>query len=856
MTAIPPPPAHAVERPRLRSRLDAALNAPLSVVVAPAGSGKTVLLSQWAASHPDVRVIWIGLEPADSDPRRLLDHLLSAVLPPGHRTTDLGRPHAVTARAFGRPVLESLVGVFREHPPVVLVLDDLQHLAGSPLLPDLWWLADNVPEHTHLIFSSRIDYGLGWGRHRLSHSLIELRQSDLALDEAASATLLERIIGAPVSPRTLAAIMERTEGWAAGVVLTGLGLRSEADPEQFARELRGTDRLISEYLSEQALAQQPPERRSLLLRLSVLDRMSAELVESILSVDDATSLFEELERESMFLVALDRDRAWFRFHPMFRELLRYRLKAERPGAATEILTAAADWHLARGDASSAIAYLLEAGSWERAAAVISGRGREMLERNDTVSVSRWLDALPGEFRATRPDVEILRGMLMMMNGDAARAEDVLREQADRPTLAPGRSAIIHTYLAARVQFRPDPRVALQAAESAVTLLGENPDLRPPELLGLTHPHLLRTSSLTSAGRALFLSGDLGAARRRFDEALAEPGAQYSLYRIHLLGSLALLEAWAGRLRLAAAISEEALDLAAETRLLAHPSPADAFLAAALAAVERGAPSAAATPLHEGALRAAANHRTQLMWIAHLTKVLSEGDVVDPVDHVPSTPPPIVAAALEAEQARTLRLAHASNGGLRHPSAGRWSPLVFEAIATALTRNRPDLARAHLDAVSPEPPESVPLAGVEQLILRSWLDARERGTGAGADAMHRALELASQHDLVAVFVRAGPEVMRLIADLPGTSTPFRASVLERASLLRRARSSSPELAEQLTDRELEILAYLPTRMTNIELAARCYVSPNTIKTHMAHIYRKLAVPNRNSAVARAQDLGLI
>lgn len=854
MTAIPPPPAHAVERPRLRSRLDAALNAPLSVIVAPAGSGKTVLLSQWAASHPDVRVIWIALEPADSDPRRLLDRLLSAVLPPGHGMRDLGRPHAVNARAFGRPVLESLVGVFREHPPVVL--DDLHHLAGSPLLPDLWWLADNVPEHTHLIFSSRIDYGLGWGRHRLSHSLIELRQSDLALDEGASATLLERIIGAPVSPRTLAAVMERTEGWAAGVVLTGLGLRSEADPEHFASELRGTDRLISEYLSEQALAQQPTERRSLLLHLSVLDRMSAELVDSVLSVDDATSLFEELERESMFLVALDRDREWFRFHPMFRELLRYRLKAEHPGAANEIRTAAADWHLARGDAPSAIDYLLEAGSWERAATVISARGREVLERNDTVSVSRWLDALPGEFRATRPDVEILRGMLLMMNGDAARAEDVLRAQADRPALAPGRSAIIHTYLAARVQFRPDPRVALQAAESAALLLREHPDLHPPELLGLTHPHLLRTSSLTSAGRALFLAGELVAARRRFDEALDGPGAQYSLYRIHLLGSLALLEAWAGRLRLAAAFSEEALDLAAETHLLAHPSPADAFLAAALGSIERATPSSAATPLHEGALRAAANHRTQLMWIAQLERVLSEGDAVDPLDHLPSAPPPIVAVALEAEEARALRLAHATNGGLRHPSTGRWSPLAFEATAAALTRNRPDLARAHLDAVSPEPPETMPRARVEQLILRSWLDARERGAGAGAEAMHEALELASQHDLVAVFVRAGPEVMRLIGDLPGTSTPFRASVLERANLLRRARASSPELAEQLTDRELEILAFLPTRMTNIELAARCYVSPNTIKTHMAHIYRKLAVPNRNSAVARAQDLGLL
>jgi LuxR family maltose regulon positive regulatory protein len=826
------------------------------VVVAPAGSGKTVLLSQWAASHPELRIVWIGLETADSDPRRFLDHLLSAVRPHGREARDLGRPHAVNARALGRPILASLVGVFREEAPVVLMLDDLHHLAGSPLLADLCWLADNMPEHAHLIFSSRIDYGLGWGRHRLSHSLLELRQTDLAFDETASATLLERIIGAPVSPRTLAAVMERTEGWAAGVVLTGLGLRSEPDPEHFASELRGTDRLISEYLSEHALAQQTPERRSLLLRLSALDRMSAELVESVLSIDDATSMFEELETESMFLIPLDRNREWFRFHPMFRALLRYRLAAEHPKAAKEILRSAAEWHLANDDPPSAIAYLLEAASWERAAAVISERGREVLERNDTVSVSRWLDALPADFRATRPDIEILRGMLLMMNGDAARAEDVLREQADHSALTPGRSVIIHTYLAARVQFRPDPSIALQAADSAAELLHEHPELAPPRLLGLTHPHLLRTSSLTSAGRALFLSGDLAAARRRFDEALADPGAQYSLYRIHLLGSLALLEASAGRLRLATAVSREALDLAAETGLLAHPAPADAYLAAALVSIERGTPSSATVPLHEGALRAAANHRTQLMWIAHLENILSDGEVADPADLPPSIPPPIVSAALEAEATRVLRLARASDGDVRHPPARRWSPLAFEAAAGALTRSRPDLARAHLDAVSSEPPESMPRAGVEQLILRSWLDSREHGSGAGADAMRRALELASQHDLVAVFARAGPEVIRLVADLPGPPTPFRASVLERASVLRRARATSPELAEQLTDRELEILAYLPTRMTNIELAARCYVSPNTIKTHMAHIYRKLAVPNRNSAVARAQDLGLL
>lgn len=220
------------------------------------------------------------------------------------------------------------------------------------------------------------------------------------------------------------------------------------------------------------------------------------------------------------------------------------------------------------------------------------------------------------------------------------------------------------------------------------------------------------------------------------------------------------------------------------------------------------------------------------------------------------PPPLVAVALEAVAARAHRLDGGDASGYQHSPSRVWSPLVFEAAATALSEHRTDLARSYLDAAAPEPSEYSPRCAVEQRVLRAWLETSERGRGAGAAMLRSALDLAARHDLVAVFAHAGPEVMRQIADLPGTPSPFAARVLERASTLRRPRATCPELAEQLTDRELEILAYLPTRMTNTELAARCYVSPNTIKTHMAHIYRKLAVPNRNSAVARAQDLGLL
>lgn len=232
--------------------------------------------------------------------------------------------------------------MFRENPGIVLIVDDLHLLSDSALFVDIWWLAEHLPENTRLVFSSRIDFGLSLGQHRLRHSLLELRQADLAFDESTIATLLERIVGAPISAGTLAAVMERTEGWAAGILLTALGLRSRPDAERFARQLRGTDRLISEYLSEQALAQQTPARRSLLLRLSALDRMSADLVESVMDISDGAALFEDLERESMFLVALDSDREWFRFHPLFRELLRYRLKAQGGVAATRHAVTRAD----------------------------------------------------------------------------------------------------------------------------------------------------------------------------------------------------------------------------------------------------------------------------------------------------------------------------------------------------------------------------------------------------------------------------------------------------------------------------------------------------------------------------------
>ncbi|SFS01255.1 LuxR family transcriptional regulator, maltose regulon positive regulatory protein [Microbacterium sp. cf046] len=852
MTTSPPSPPHAVDRPELRARLDSALGAPLSLVVAPAGSGKTVLLSQWAESRPDRRFVWLDVDPVDDDPIQFCRRLLAGLRAISPSAGELGPLLTIGGGGLGRPLLESLVALLADHPGTVLVFDDLHNLSNRAIVNDLWWLADHLPADTHMVFSSRVDIRLAWSKHRLRYALVELRQAELAFDDEVAAEVLHRIAGVPASTATVTSVMDSTEGWAAGVQLTAIGMRHQDDPDQFARRLAGTDRFISEYLSEQVLSAQTENRRDLLLRLSVLDRMSPGLVESVLDVADAASLLDELERDSMFLVPIDGGHEWFRFHHLFRDLLRYRVRARYPQEEARILSAASVWHAEHGDLAAAIDCQLQARSWGSAMDLIMARGREVFERGQTTSMVRWLAAVPEAERRARPEAEALYGIVLGMSGQFALGEDVLRELAANDALEPGLMLIVQTYTAALVQFRAPASMSLEAARDALRLLREHPDVPVPDLIGLTDRALLQTLALGSRGRAYLFAGDLVAAHQWLARTLDSPGAQYSAYRVHLAGSMALVEAWAGRLGIAKALADEALELARDVGLLVHPAPADAYLALVMVAIHRGRPQTAAFALHEGGVRAASNQRTQLMWIAALEAVLA-GAPRDPAAEPVSTPPSIVQDALDAATHRARRLS-GETGAIARPPAG-WTPLRVEAIAEALTARRGGDARALLEGSGFQAHEAVPISTVEREVLCGWLAHVEGRAAESRACLSAALELAGEHGIVSVFLWAGPEVIRLIANLPAASTPFRAEVLDRAREHFRP-DATCELTEPLTDRERELLAYLPTRLTNAELAAKFFVSVNTIKTHMAHIYRKLDAPNRSAAVTRATELGLL
>jgi LuxR family maltose regulon positive regulatory protein len=864
------PPPYAVDRPVLRDRLDQALSHPLALIIAPAGAGKSVLVAQWAVSRPDLEFVWVHVDPLDDDPVHFLRRFLgglSAIMP---AFAELGPLVALHAGGLGLPLLEELGALMAELPEVVIVLDDLHHISNAVLLADLGRLAEILPSNVHLVLSSRVDLPIAWSRRRMHLTMTEIRQADLALDVAESTELLERIAGRTLSTDSVAALVARTEGWAAGLQLAAMTLRQYEDSDAFVIEFSGSDRLVGDYLTEEVLQGQPDSRREFLLRVSVLDELSADLVAQLTGEQDSQFVLEELERESMFLVPLDANRSRFRFHRLFRDLLRYRLRVEEPSVEMPLLRQAADWYLERGEVDRAVEFLLRAREWERVIEIILSRGSEVFERGHMATVVRWIEGVPENLRAGRNDVGLLLAFLKGADGQAAAGEDLAHKVMTDPMATHGERLCATVLLALLAQWRPRPDTTVDLAVRSIDLLNTVTDaeqLQIPAVMGLTGIDSLRTMSLISGGRAHFLAGMMDEARDWLERALDSMGVVYSVWKVSCLGSLALLEAWCGRTYRAEALAGEALAVARGVNTLAHPSTADAYLALTFAALEQGQPNKAALYLHEATLRAHANHRLQLMWVCLFGRAelqAAEGRYEDATKTIlsatlelDSQPPPVAADRLFALRSRLLRLEGSPELAFR--IAAEWDArshfVNFELAVDAVVLGNLDIAHK-TRAAMPGPTEaSGPLAWIEHHLLSALLSDADGDSDDARSHVREAMALGERNSLIEVFVTTGPIIVRLLSGLVGEHQEFRAAILKRSSEVL-VSSLVGALTNPLTDRELEILSYLPSRLTNVELADQCYVSVNTIKTHMAHIFQKLGATSRNDAIAQARAIGLL
>lgn len=844
-------PVHAVARPRLLELLDAGIEAPLTVLIAPAGSGKTVLLSQWAQSRPDLAVAWFEVADSDRDAARFARRFAAGLAEAHPGVADIRLEPATTG--LGETYVDAVAAALADaETEIAIIVDDVQKLRNAALVDDLWELADRLPANAHLVLSSRVDTGMRLTQHRLRHSLVEIRQRDLMFDDDDTARLLGRLTGGEVPERTAQLVREHTDGWAAGVQLAGLTLRSRPGDDLLS-SIAESDRLIVDYLGEEVLDAQPPQLRDALLRLSVPDELHPDLVASLTEGAVDAGVLRDLERRSMFITAVPDRPGWFAFHALFRNLLRLRLRVEHPGLEEALLVRVADWSRERGDSGAAVELLLRARRWDDALRLVLATGREAFESGFAATLVRWLSTIPAEVRRADARADLLYGIVLGISGRSLEAIDTMRSVAERPDVDPGTRTVAHGYLAATVQFRPPAETTLADAEWTLEALAAEPAMAMPDILQLTQREMIFTIALGSAGRSHLFLGRLDEAESRIDAVLTTPGGQYAPYRIHALGSLGVVEALRGRLTEAVAYADEALRLAADASLLEHQSTGDAHIALALVAARRGKPEAGALSLREGALRASWNSRHQLLWLAVLAERLvpcpaGTVEVADP----PTQAPPVVQVELDALRLRAAR--QAGQPEPAHETPPGWSSVAFEEVAARLVRGDVAGAGRRLRDARGGPGAPTLLAKVEQELAIGWFEAADGDRAAAEQHLVRALALAEPEQLLGPFLAAGRPVAALIDSLPGAPNAFRHEVVRTAGLV--GQGGVDELAEPLTRRELAILAYLPTRLSNAEIATRTYVSLNTVKTHIARIYRKLDVQSRSAAVDRAAGLGLL
>jgi LuxR family maltose regulon positive regulatory protein len=432
---IPPPRTGSVPRPRLLERLDEGLRLGLRMTLlsAPAGYGKTTLLSDWAAQSPvpdpQPLLAWLSLDVGDNDPVRFWSYLIAALhtVAPG-----IGRAASDLLRAPQPRPLESVLTVLindiaalpdnGDTGQIILVLEDYHTIDAIPIHDGIAFLVERLPPHMHLIIATRADPPLPLSRLRARGQMAEIRIDDLRFTPDETAEFLNRVMGLDLTARNVAALEARTEGWIVGLQMAALSMQGQSTDRisQFIQAFSGSHHYILDYLTDEVLASQPAPIQSFLLQTSILDRLTTPLCEALTSniqypicslqspIPNTQSLLEHLDAANLFLVPLDSDRRWYRYHRLFADLLRSRL-AQSVGTqgVASLHSRAAGWFESRGMLASAVSHALKAGEFDRAAQLVEQVALAMLTRGELVTLLAWIEALPADMARQRPGLCIL-----------------------------------------------------------------------------------------------------------------------------------------------------------------------------------------------------------------------------------------------------------------------------------------------------------------------------------------------------------------------------------------------------------------------------------------------------------------
>jgi LuxR family maltose regulon positive regulatory protein len=886
--AAPDLPAGLVLRPRLFELLSAGVDGRVTLLGAPAGYGKTVLVRSWAeATRLPGPVGWLSLEPDDNDPARFWAYLVAALERRGALPAGAVPPPAVDASGEIdlAPLLNGLDGI---DAPVVLVLDDFHEIVDRAMLRGVEFLLRHAPPALRLVIAARSDPRLPLHKLRTSGKLTEIRCAELAFTVEEAAELLGAE-GLALAEDDVATLLGHTEGWVAGLRLAALGLRDHPDPRRFVAEFAGDDRSVADYLTGEVLARQPDTVRAMLLRTSILDRFDGGLADALTGRNDGERALAELERSNAFLVPLEPRRSWYRYHQLFAELLRVELRHQAPEQVPELHRRAAVWHAANGLPADAARHALAAGDWQLATTVVLEHWHELVLGDPTI-LRDLLGLLPPELVEGDPELALMAAADRAGAG-VSGGQRVAEVRRRRLPLLVAALRLSESWRAGDLDA-----VAVAALEM-LALLGTGPTAAMPATAAVSsvaaatvatgHDQAARVFALVALAVAERHTGDLAAAEASLREGLTVAGsAALERQVVECTARLALLETDRGRLRAAERVALQAVELAERRGWAGEVEAAAAHLALAVADGLRDDLAASSTQLD----LAAAGWRAGGAAAGRAPAVIAELAAVRAWLLQAGGDPAGGLAAIEA--ARKELSAWRPVPYLERPLAIAEAELLLAAGETAAARaalDRADgparplpaaaVARARLELAECEPKSAMAtlapwLNGSAampslRLLLEAWLldalaasalDDRERAFRSA----ERALTLAEREGYRLALRASGTGMRELLARQLDGHTTHRRLVAE----LLDAREAAPEapgpgrgareepLIEPLSERERVVLRYLTSALSNVEIAAELYVSVNTVKTHIKSIYRKLDTTGRRDAVRRARELRLL
>jgi LuxR family maltose regulon positive regulatory protein len=844
-------------------------------VSAPAGSGKTVLVRSWISEAGLAgRTASVTVARGERDSLRFWHSVLDAV-----RQTNVcpDQVHGLTPLPDLDPasIVERLLdGVSTLDDPLWLVIDDLHELEAPDAIEQLELLVSQGPDALRFVFLTRRDLRLGLHRLRLEGELTEVRAADLQFTPAESRALLEAA-GVQLSDGALEALVERTEGWAAGLRLAALSLARHPDPDAFAADLSGSERTISEYLLAEVLDRQPEHVSRLLLRTSILERVSGPLADRLTGDYDGERILGELEEAGAFVVSLDPHRSWFRYHHLFADLLLLELRRTAPDELHSLHATAADWFAEHGFPVEAIRHAQSAEEWQLAATLLADNWSGLYLDGRRMTGHGLLAAFPPGATTTNPELAVVAAADELGSGSLDEAERYL-------TLATRRSDAVTEERRARFELalatmrlslargRNDIATVAEGAERLM-LPADAPDGVPA---GLGQD--LRALALLNLGMAEIWTGRREQAQRHLEQALKlAKRINRPLLEIGALAHLALQTAYASP-----TLGEERAMQAVE--LARNQGWTDeGFVGVAYAVI-------AAVVVWRGRLDEAAE------WVARAERALSTRALpatglllhvnVGLLELARGHPAQARSAFEAAKELDAQMIAHSMSPVVRANALialinGGETERVREAVAEMDADERDSVPMrgmvALLELVGGDPERAIaalaPMLDEAQPVedLRWTLQGLVIGAaaldaagdaGGSSRALERALDLAEPDGLVLPFLLfAAPELLERHAHLHTRHAALIAEVLTLLAGKKPAAGPASDgrpLSEPLSDSELRVLRFLPTNLQAPEIASELFVSVNTIRTHMRHLYSKLGVHRRAEAVERARDLGLL